>query len=389
MTMLARLLDLRAPLHLVLCLRKEWYADLVAEFTAPEPLDRATFHLQALDRASADDVMRRAPMQVNMAEIAEAQREEIWAALQEDGTVAPASLSIVCHEFIASGRQSGTLRDSGGVEALLQQYLQRALRRFADAADRFEALDMLGMIAGTGDTRSFVTKDQLESAPLREGGRRHRLLLELEQTFLIKGDSPRRGFPKVYDIMHERLLQPLRDIVAAEPGLIEFREAADRLVRTDAGRHDLSWRYCRALIVARGHIAWDARSAGILLASLIANEQLLRGDLASLFPHDADRKSALRTFLCLLADNTALRPDVRQASTPRARADDGWWMSWGEIIDAIEQPTNSLTDELALQSLLRAPAALTRDRLRQLAARLSGADGNTGGPLRAEREEPR
>src|SRR5262249_59826269 len=126
-------------------------------------------------------------------------------------------------------------------------YMARALDAIPDEADREEAFDILDQIAGVGGTRSFVTHGEVVNAPLRDPERRLRVLNSLQKAFLVKGDSPRRGFDKVYDIMHERLLVPLRELVRTRPEIASFRETAARVVQDHTDVRPLHLAHCMSL----------------------------------------------------------------------------------------------------------------------------------------------
>jgi hypothetical protein len=289
--MLGNLLATKAPVHIVLSLRKEWYADLIQQFTPhlrlTEPLDRTTFYLEPMTRREAMEVMVEAPGKIGAKGIEPSQREALWQALQHDETIDAVVLSVACHELFATGEAAQSAINEAGIEGLLRAYLSRALDAIRDDADREEAFDILGEIAGVGGTRNFVTHNSLVNAPLRDRERRIRVLDALQKAFLIKGDSPRRGFDKVYDVMHERLLVPLRELIATRPEVALFREAAERIAQEDAGERGLNWRHCQALLVGDHRAVWNSRAAGILLSSLL--REVDRDRLAGLRPREGDR----------------------------------------------------------------------------------------------------
>jgi hypothetical protein len=72
-------------------------------------------------------------------------------------------------------------------------------------------------------------------------------LTELSRSGLCTAHSC--GFDKVYDIMHERLLAPVRELVAGRPELLIFREAAERITHAGSWR-GLNWQHCQALLAA-------------------------------------------------------------------------------------------------------------------------------------------
>jgi hypothetical protein len=380
--MLGDLLSTKAPIHVVLSLRKEWYADLIQQFSPhlrlTDPLERNTFYLEPMTRREAEEVMVEAPGEVGANGIEPSQREALWQALQHDETIDAVVLSVACHELFARGEAAQSAINEAGVEGLLRAYLSRALDAIRDDTERDEAFDILGEIAGVGTTRNFVTHNSLVNAPLRDRERRMRVLDALQKAFLVKGDNPRRGFDKVYDVMHERLLVPLRELIATRPELAAFREAAERIAQEDAWERGLNWRHCRALLAGGRRVVWNSRAAGILVSSLI--RELDRDRLADLWQSEGDRDPSvpqgttplhwLRDKLCELAAASAQRPDLAAVSaTDRNRL--SWWMTEEEIAARVDAPPDAVADALALQSGLQGPAGRMRRELVGLAERLS------------------
>ena len=365
------------PLHLVLSLRKEWYADLVRQLSPDAGrsrlLDKATYHLEAMTRAEAEEVMEKAPKSLGLEPMPADQRETLWNALEVDGMIDAVVLSIACHEVYASTDSCGS---EINVDALLGAYLHRALSTFTDAEDCEEALDMLGEIVGTGATRGFTTQTQLLTAPLRDPARRRRVLEELQKRFLIKGDNPRRGADKVYDVMHERLLEPMRALVAERPDLGALRQAAIRATEGDAARAGLNRQDCALLLRARARLALDGRVAGILLKSLA--KQIDRIDdgsairLRELSGLD-ESEQALDWWRGIMAElsATAAGP-APPALAPGDRMEGRWWMSSDEVELRLEQDPDRDRDLLALASAVRAaPSEANRARLKRLAGRVT------------------
>ncbi len=381
--LLSELLASPLPLHLVLSLRKEWFADLVRQLESgplPAPmLDRATFHLEPMTQAEASEVMIKVPKTAGLPEIPADRRNALWDALQVDGSVDAVVLSIACHELYA-----GAAERSGDVDLhvddLLAAYLDSALSSVADPADHDEALDILGEIvgAGSGVARGFVTQTQLLSAPLRDRGRRQRVLEDLQKRFLIKGDSPRRGADKVYDVMHERLLDPMRKLVAERPDIAAAREAAERAVQRNATRAGLSLSDCRALLACRHRISIDPRVAGILLRSLLEQIDCLSDTGFSRIRETAElteEDQPLEWWRGILLELTDLaaspsRPSV--SATSRFERD--WWMSAEEIENYLAEPEGGDGYWLALASTIRGtPSSTNRWRIEQLAQRVGAS----------------
>jgi hypothetical protein len=380
--MLANLFAAQAPVHVVLALRKEWYADLVQQFTPhlriPESLDRNTFYLEPMKQHEALEVMVEAPGKVGGRPIDPSQQQALWQALQHDETIDAVVLSVACHELFAVGEAAQSAINEAGVEGLLRAYLSRALEAITNDADREEAFDILGEIAGVGETRNFVTHNSLINAPLRDRKRRIRVLDDLQRAFLVKGDSPRRGFDKVYDVMHERLLAPLRELIATRPDVALFREAAERIAQEDASERGLNWRYCEALLAGGHRVVWNSRAAGILLGSLVreldpervAGLRLRDGDPNASVPQGTEPIDRLRGKLRELA-KAAARPPGPTAISSAERVRLSWWMTEEEIAARVGERADEAADVLALRSGLQGPPGWVPRELEGLALRLA------------------
>jgi hypothetical protein len=385
---LATLVAAQAPVHIVLSLRKEWYADLVQQFTLhlriSESLAKITFYLEPMTRPEAEQVMVEAPQVARTTAIEPSQRKALWLALQHDDTIDAVVLSIACHELFAAGEAAQSAIGEAGVEGLLRAYLSRAIDAITDEADREEAFDILGQIAGAGETRNFVEHNSLLNAPLRDRERRIRVLDYLQRAFLIKGDSPRRGFDKVYDVMHERLLSPLRELIARRSDVALFREAAERVELEDASERGLNWRYCQALLTGSHRAVWNSRAAGILLSSLVREldpERLAALQRCDTNPYGPVPQGTrpidwLRSKFRELADASAKSPDPTAISVAdRARL--SWWMTEKEIAARVDARPDEYSDLLALRSGLQGPSGWMRQELEALAVRFGG----TGAPI--------
>jgi hypothetical protein len=377
--MLARSFVDESPLHVVLSLRKEWYADLVQQFAqhlrSSVSFDRITFHLEPMTRREALEVMVEAPRQAGARAIERSQCEELWQALQQNETIDAVVLSVACHELFAVGEGVQSAIGEARVEGLLRTYLSRALGAIDDDAVREEAFDILGEVAGEGDTRKFVDHSSLLNAPLRDRQRRIQALDALQTAFLVKGDNPRHGFDKVYDIMHERLLAPVRELLKNRPDIALFREAAERIVQEDAFESHLNWRQCQALLGAGRRAVWNSRTAGIMLSSLV--RQLDSERLAAIRPRDGERAGLMPRetepidWLRDLAEASARSADPDCASiTDRVRL--SWWMTAEEIAARVAAPPDLAADLLALQTGLQGPRGWMQQELQTLASRLCG-----------------
>jgi hypothetical protein len=337
-------------------------------------LEKATFHLEPMTEAEAREVMVQVPKTAGLPEIPAPRRRALWDALQVDGTVDAVVLSIACHELYGDEGKTGIEGDLD-VDKLLGSYLRNALASLPAAEDYEEALDILGEIVGTGLTRGFVTQTQLLSAPLRNRSRRQRVLQELQKKFLIKGDNPRRGADKVYDIMHERLLEPMRAMLAERPDIMAVREAADRADQRDALRAGLSFPDCRALLSSRSRLSPDARASTVLLRSLLSQmdplgekESTRLRELSGL--HEKDE--LVRWWRSTLLELTAAAGGSSSGDHALIRrAEDGWWMSDEEVAAYLQGSGTADGDWLALVSTLQArPGAGTRETVERLARRM-------------------
>lgn len=381
LTVLAALADAALPIHIVLSLRKEWFADLVRYLTrsaARPPLQQfVTYHLDSMTHAEAQRIMVDVPASIGAQPISTTRQTQLWDELSDGQMLDPVTLSIACHELFELVREGDeeAAGDAGAlsVEDLLGNYLERALLSLTDPADKTEAIDMLGEIAGSGTSRLFITESQLLGAPLRDPERRRRVLQELQRLFLIRGDNPRRESDKLYDIMHERLIEPVRQLVASLPRINQLRHAAQRITQPAAAQLDLDMEDLSIALNALDHLNLDSRSAGILLCGVL-----------QLDPRSRDKARVKRLALeCGEEDGlgwcrtTAVRL-ARIASGPapadRKAADrlaSEWWLSESEIERSMAtSPSPSTVGKdgpwLVINTLLRhKPSERTRARLRR------------------------
>jgi hypothetical protein len=199
------------------------------------------------------------------------------------------------------------------------------------------------------------------------------VLSDLQRAFLVKGDSPRRGYDKVYDVMHERLLEPLRSYVAERPQIAAFREATERLLQAD--ENGLEWHHCCVLLRGLTRLKLDPRSAAILLLSLIQgltrdrmdDAAAHRGPLAELLAGEGGPRRKLDSVLADLA-RAACAPALVDMATRRRQS---WWLTPDEIQSQLDAPPDVETDAFAMASALRAPAGALRSIVRQLADRIA------------------
>ena len=300
-------------------------------------------------------------------------RQAIWDGLQQDDTIDAFALSIACYElFEAHNKQApAAAADFSGIDALLSAYLRRAIGEIAPA-DRGEALDILAEVAGSGTTRGFVTHTKLVSAPLRSPRLRADLISRLQSAFLIKGDNPRHNLDKVYDVMHERLLEPLRQYIANYPSIAAFREAAERLLQADEG--GLYWNYCSELLKGWKRLSLDPRSAAILLRSVI--QELNESQFATAHMEGSPlyafspQPSAREKVGSLLKDLAKLAAGPAPTMPITERASRSWWLTTEEVASRLEAKPNLQADCHAILSAIRHQEGALREVVHQLADRV-------------------
>ncbi len=261
------------------------------------------------------------------------------------------------------------------LDALLTTYVDGAIKSVGDATDEEEALDVLGEIVGTGTTREFVTQTRLLAAPLRHPARRDRALKELQKRYVIKGDNPRVGADKVFDVMHERLLGPLRQLLEDRPKYRLTREAIDRAVQPTALRSHLTLADCKTILAARKRLALELCGlAATILVSLMEHVNSQGENAARRFKDVASLAddpehwwgSILTKFVA-----TARGPRPENPSGQRKHVDDDWWMT-GREIDQSLGPKGAPNDWHALASALHGrPSERNRTRMEQLIARIA------------------
>jgi hypothetical protein len=340
-----------------------------------------------MSKAEAEDVMIKAPLEIRQRPIGPETRMELWRLLQSDDAIDAVVLSIACHELFASESADLEKITETGVEGLFHVYLERALAQFPCEAERDEALDILGEVAGSGYTRGFVTRMRLLGAPLRSPAQRQTILDGLQRAFLIKGDSPSPNRDIVFDIMHERLAAPVRQIVDERPEIALFRDAAERVAQREAWERGLDWQQCLVLLRARNRITWDARSAGILLASAL--REATKDRLVDLEREGIEASSGSQPALDWLRERyhelgraaaappPSMTPEEVTAFTAK-RIATSWWMNAAEIRVRLEQAPDPAADELALRSLLHGRPGWLRNELTRLGYRVAfgGASSN-------------
>jgi hypothetical protein len=356
LTVLIALAEAALPVHIVLV------RYLVPSSPRPSLQQFGTFHLDSMTFKEAEQIMVQVPSSIGAPPIPERQQQQLWDGLQVGHLLDPVTLSIACHELFELGQECGADEDAAAalsVEDLLGNYLERALYSLGDPEDISEAIDILSEIAGGGTTRDFVTQRRLLGAPLRDPGRRQRLLERLQRLFLIRGDSPRRGSEKLYDIMHERLIEPVRNLVTTRPDILRLRSAAARIVQPEAARLDLDLEDLSIVLQSAERLHLDARSSGILLSGLLqldprdrdkARVTRLARDCGASDPWGWYRRTALD-----LARVASLPAPDRQAWASRLAGD--WWLTQPEVQRALLETGGASADEdecwLVLHTLLR------------------------------------
>jgi hypothetical protein len=374
MRLLLALLRPNLPVHLVVSLRKEWFSDLVQLIQKVQGSsslsDRTAYYLPAMSRRQAEEVMREAPRQAGVAPLADDHREALWSSLQHDETIDTVVLSIACHELFARASSAETAGElaARNVEDLLEAYLLRSVAAIEDPADRDDVLDMLREIAGSEDTRAFVTTSRLINAPLRDPARREQLLFRLQKAFLVRGDSVGPLREKVYDIMHERLLGAVRNLVARSPRIAAFREAAERIVQADVRDH-VDWQHCCTLLANEERAFWDTASIGMLVRSVIREMSRDRSQqVVAIDRRNGDEsrvESHPRDVLARLAARAANSVAPARHLRDRVR-----WISPDEVLARAAQYPDPVTDKLAIESALRTLPGVLRGAAATLALRL-------------------
>ncbi len=113
------------------------------------------------------------------------------------------------HQGDAVGRITGEqIAEAGGVDAILDGYLDRVLDTFVDPFDLFEALSMLDPLVTRNGRRNIVLVDELLDAP--GGGRklRERILNTLVSADLLSKGRRDSGANEYVEITHEFLIGP-------------------------------------------------------------------------------------------------------------------------------------------------------------------------------------
>lgn len=374
---LAELADAELPVHLVLALRKEWYAELNRHFVTHQSRmpgrSFETFHLDSVTRSEARQIMKRAPESVGAPPIPAASQERVWENLQNDGFLDAVTLSVACHELFEMARdQTAHPSDTDvltafDVQTLLTNYLNRSLRKIDDAGDVLEAIDILGEIAGSGITRDFVTESRIVNAPLRNPAKRRQLLERLQQLFLIRGDNPRPGSEKLFDIMHERLIGPVRAIVELNPEVTQLRNAAVRIEQPDATKAGMDFEDLRIILLSYHRLNLSARAASVVLAGLLRLDWTDRDEgRVKKLAEECGRDDA-ETWYRDMLERFATGAGAPGAAEIRAdwRLEREWWLTddefRAEMLRVEMQPFDESRYLLLINTLLRrTPGDFTR-----------------------------
>jgi hypothetical protein len=246
------------PVHLALSLRKEFYADLVPRLRPFGHPDRLTFFLEPMTLDEARQALERpAKLFVDFAsargdepatidrilafaldEGAEAERDD--DASGDTGALdppvgprySPTLISLIGDHLWA--RIQAERKTDGDVEwplswqefrriiprldSIFESFLANAMNRIEsklgpDRASRFDALELLDRLVTTTGFRSIVQEEELvRQLPLKAGEARALLDLLDRDVKLVRRESRRGG--RVVEIMHERLIPPVRRMLS-------------------------------------------------------------------------------------------------------------------------------------------------------------------------------
>ena len=346
--------------HLVIGIRKEWYADLARRLRIGIPIDDATYHLAPLRRDAARQAAQ-VPAELAGQPFPPGTVDTILADLEEEDGIQPVLLSVVCRGAFAA-QQRGERAASAHVDDVLDRHVDEVLA----------GMTLLGELVGAGGVRVFVTAEQLVGGRLRARARRERLLARhLLPGALIRQDRW-HGEP-VYDIVHERLsaavLRAPDRIRAREPGgemaravseLAEFRAAVAILAVSDATVRPVTWAQASVLMRGRARLDWDGLSASLLLRGLLREERLPE-EWTQLLAHFGPAPASEAALLAEVA-HLAARPAPPDLAARRAL---GWWFDEDEIAAALAGGGGR--DEAGRQFLLRSALVGSREALLRLA----------------------
>lgn len=208
----------RWPLHIVLSLRKEHYADLQAALAEPEGLAGMTYHLGPLTIAQAVGCLSRPGIWRETA-LSSDQADAVVDALTVEGQFVHSTLLSVVGEWLWLTSNLASLSPEAlrtSVPGAIDRFVRRAFEDRVDGtvwspSDRREALEMLNqlIIREAGEARrNSVAESALIFAPFRNARLRRRLMVELQSRRLIRIESRLGGY--YVEIVHEQLIGALQ-----------------------------------------------------------------------------------------------------------------------------------------------------------------------------------
>jgi hypothetical protein len=280
------------PIRYVISIRNEYVGLLDDVRRMVTTLEDASYHLTLLQRAQAEEAIRRPAVEYGYDYEPGCFKELVDRLTKEDRFVEPGQLQIVCEKlWQANGQQlikdgSPKVSDSGlplidqdaltklgGIEGIVEAFVQDFLGRLSEA-ERFEVLDMLEPLITNSGTRNLAEWNQLARAPFRDPSRREKLLRLMIDNTIIRVE--RRPTGRLVEITHEFLIPPIRKALATLVGNARLREALrslvsfrDRDFRADSHR-GLSLAEVENLDSCRDQITWPRWATELMLRSAVA-----------------------------------------------------------------------------------------------------------------------
>jgi len=332
-------------LHLIVSLREEFVGRLHA---ALDFLPGGSVRLWRLGLLTADEAIEAVarPAEAFGAARPRALGRRLVAEIADlEERVQPAHLQILFGEVWRRGHQDQTRADvAPDARELMQAYVGRLLGAFTED-ERFDVLDMLGMLITPDQMRNIVRLDRLVRAPLRLEAVRLKLLERLEGAAIVRIEE--RSGARYAEITHEFLI----DAITSARG--EEGRAVERCLRllNASDPAEVDWSVARAeyraLRDGRVSVAWTEKALTTMLRGALA-----LGRPADV-PHWGDRfGSVLR--------QGALRRLRSRADSPARRADP---LELSDLRSLWAVPVSELTRtqrEVLLWSSLRRVTAAER-----------------------------
>lgn len=271
----------RGPAKILLCLRSDFVGDLVELQKAmgyslgPQQV----FRLEKLEPASAAAVLKAMGEMAGMA-VDEGFVEELaWQELadRKDGLVSPVDLQVLA--WMIAGQRTveerafsrDALRKMGGVEGLLERFLERALAVRETEARRLAAIKVLLLLTDLDQNvrAGLLTAAQLaekKDASLSAEDLREALDWLARPDVRLVARAEREG-ETVYELAHERLIPALRHLANRDltdevrAGLLLDRRVNEWLGNGRAARYLLTWRELRLIERMRPYLHWGPQEA--------------------------------------------------------------------------------------------------------------------------------